>query len=601
VRRFSSCLVPITFVLVGLPLAAQHGSYSPRGSSTPKKYPSYSSMDTGFSARTRSNANEESKVEFRSQTVLVEVPTVVVDKQGNPVHSLTKEDFEVLENNKLQKLAIFEEISSSNQRLAPEATPANTFTNGFAATQKSHGVTVLLLDTINTPFLDQTYGRKELIGYLAANVDPGQAFALVVMTSKGVRVLHQVTQDPSLLLQTLQKLNGELPAMQSVDIDTQAAAVTTALGNSPVSYSAGMNSYSDLRDFVINGDAEIARLQQDRAIEATMRGFLDISWALSGIPGRKSLVWATGGFPFYIDSPGAVPGGYLSLLYERAMKAMNDAQVSIYPVDVRGLVNSSPSADVNTRVRAGRTASQQVMVRNWLQGSTIDTLRDFAEMTGGRAFYNTNDIANSIHRAAADSASYYVLSYYLDTANNTPGWRKLKVKVNRKSVDVRSRNGFFVTNATVNPALSLKLDLDIAVNSPFDCTGLPLSVQWTDAPPVDSKKTAATDANKTDKKKVAFLLRVAGSGVSIEPGTANRFNLDLLALAFTGKGTEIAANLEQNFTVSLADAQLPQFREQGVGCRHTLDLRPGKYTVRFVVRDNLSGRVGSISAPVTVD
>jgi hypothetical protein len=69
--------------------------------------------------------------------------------------------------------------------------------------------------------------------------------------------------------------------------------------------------------------------------------------SLSGVSGRKSLIWATGGFPFYIDSPAAVPGGYLSVLYERAMQSLNDAEVAVFPVDVRGLLNYSPTADVS--------------------------------------------------------------------------------------------------------------------------------------------------------------------------------------------------------------------------------------------------------------
>jgi VWFA-related protein len=532
--------------------------------------------------------------------VLVQVPVVVVDTQGNHVRGLSKDDFEVLENNKPQKIAVFKEFTSVNQRLLPEIGVPNTFTNGLGTADQPHSVTILVLDTINTPFLDQAYGRRELIHYLASNLDPGQTFALVILNSKGVCALHGFTEDPAVLVQALKKLNGELPVMEGTDIDTQALAATTSVGDIAVSSGNALSShaYTDLQDFVMRGDADIARLQQDRAIEATLRGFLDVSLGLSGIPGRKSLIWATGSFPFYLDSPGSVPGGYLSLLYERTMLAMNDAQISVYPVDVRGLVNTSPAADVSARLRVGSAASQQVAARNWLQGSTIDTLRDFAEMTGGKAFYNTNDLATSFHRAAADSASYYLVAYYLDTANRDPGWRKLRVKVHRKDVEVRSRNGFFVTNATVNPELSRKLDVSFAVNSPFESTGVPVSVEWTG---ISVPPAGAESEPKSNTKKVGFLLRVAGTGISIESGAANRLNLDLLAFAFTGKGTEPIANIAQNFDVSLPDKQLPQLREHGVGYRNTLDLPPGKYMVRFVVRDNLNGRVGSVSAPVTVN
>jgi VWFA-related protein len=556
-----------------------------------------SSLDTG-PTRNNSNAGDESKVDFLSQSVLVQVPVVVLDKQGAHLPGLTKDFFEILENGKPREIATFEEFKAISQPLVSAAETPSTFSNTTGNSRVPRNTTVIVLDTVNTPFLDQAYGRKELIRYLARNLDSGQALALAVLTSKGVRIAQNITQDPAALLQSVNRLAGELSTMEETGIDAQAQAAESTPGSFSSTVDAPsptLSSYITLRSFVLSGDAGLNRLQQDQAIEATMRGFLDISWALSGIPGRKSLIWATGSFPFYMNSPGAVPGGPLSALYERTMKALNDAQISVYPVDVRGLVNTN-SAPAAYRGPANSVA------RNWLHNSSVETLRDFAEMTGGVAFYSTNDIADSFHRAIADSASYYLVSYYLDTANRNPGWRKLKVKVNRKGVEVRSRNGFFVTNTTVNPALTLKLDLEFAIHSPFDSTGVPLSVQWTDMPlSVAKDPSTSKSVIQTDKKKVGFLLRVSGNGVEIETGTPNRLNLDLLAYAFTGKGEETAGNFAKNFEVALGDTQLPKFREKGLGYQETLDLPPGKYTVRFVVRDNLSGRIGSVSAPVTVN
>ena len=602
-RRF--CVIALALVLlVDLPMNGQRRGGRPQGfggksSNSPTNSP-FSSMTSPTEPVSHQNANQESKVEFRSQTVLVQVPVVVVDKQGNHIHGLTKDDFGVFEDNKEQKVAMFEELTSVAQRLLPAVAPANIFTNRLGTGDQPHNVIVFVLDSVNTPFLDQAYGRRELIRYLAHHIDPGQTFALVSLGRHGAHVLHGLTQDPASLVQVLNKLGGEIPAMQGVDSDTQALAATSVLGNAPTAVSgvplgSPINLYSDLQDWVVNGEAEMAKLQQDQAIESTMRGFLDVAWVLSGIPGRKSVIWATGGFPFYIDSPGAVPGGYLSTLYERAMQMMNDAQISVYPIDVRGLVNTSPSADVAARLRPGPAASQQLLARNWLQGSTIDTLRDFADMTGGRAFYNTNDIAGSFQRAAADSASYYLLAYYLDTTNRYPGWRKLKVKVKRENAEVRTRNGFFVTNATVNWDLSRKVDIGIALYSPFESTGIPMSVQWAGVIALD------TDKSVSAKKKVNFLVRIDGNSISIEPGAKHNLNLDLVAIAFPEKTSEPAANYSQTFAMPLSEDQLPIMREQGLRYRNGLDLAPGNYTVRFVVRDNVSGRVGSVSAPVTVN
>lgn len=608
-RRFGT-LVSV-FVLSALLLAVALALFAlpPRGGLSKAPPPQSPGSMTTNSTSDHPNANQEPKVEFHSETVLVQVPVVVVDKDGKHVTGLTKDDFEVLENGKAQKIASFEEITVAKSAAVANAMPLNSFSNTPSIGADATNLVVVMLDTVNTPFLDQAYGRKQLIRYLASNLEPGQSFALVALTSRGLRVIQNPTRDSNALLRSLSRLQGELSAMGDSDIDLQARAFADSSENFAMTVSLPsptVDSYVGLRDFALHGDMEIARVQQDRAIETTMLGFLGVAWALSGTTGRKSLIWATGGFPFYIDSPGAVPV-HEAALYERTMKALNDAQIAVYPVDVRGLVNTMPGA--SSRGATGAAAMRQVAARNWLQGSTLDTLRDFAQMTGGQAFFNTNDIAGSFHRAAADSAAYYSLAYYLDTSNRNPGWRKLKVKVNRKGVEVRTRNGFFVTNATANPTLSTKVDLAFAAHSPFDSTGVPLLVQWTDAhpdPKLSDKNLPVPNAEAgapkgADKKKVGFLLRVPGNGVSLESAATNRFDLDVIAYAFDNQETETPASFAKNFEGSLPQSQLAKFREKGFGFRHELDLAPGKYNVRFVVRDNISGRVGTLTAPVVVD
>jgi VWFA-related protein len=126
------------------------------------------------------------------------------------------------------------------------------------------------------------------------------------------------------------------------------------------------------------------------------------------------------------------------------MQSLNDAEVAVYPVDVRGLLNYSPTADVSYSPRniSGTAFARSLAARSWLQNSKIDTLRDFAEM---RAFYNSNDLVGGFKRAADDSSSYYLIGYYLDTKNDKPGWRQLKVKVHTPHTEVRARNGFFLS------------------------------------------------------------------------------------------------------------------------------------------------------------
>jgi VWFA-related protein len=533
------------------------------------------------------SAADEPRVEFRTQTVLVQVPVVVNDKSGKHLHGLNKEDFTLFENGKPVNIAAFEELTANSGPLVVPAVAPGQFRNLTLDGPQPRNVVVIALDTVNTPFLDQAYGRRELIRFLARNVDSGQVLALMLITSQGLKVVQGLTGDPARLAQALKKASGEISQLETVSTEAQADAAT---GDMPTTtFSPYADPLSALDSFVEYGDAVEAEFRQGNAIETTMNGFLGIALSLSGVPGRKSLIWATGGFPFSMDSPSTVPGGYLSLLYERTMLALNQAQVSVYPVDIRGLMNNSLFAEGN---RSGSVsavnASRQLTNRMWLQQSKFDTLNDFADMTGGKAFYNTNDLAGSFQRAADDAASYYMLGYYLDTHNNKPGWRTLKVKVGKKDVEIRARTGFFVTNSTMNPLLSRNLDIANALHSPIEGTGVPVTVQWLSVAAVG------------DKKKAVFLAHMPAGSLSFDPAGRDQLNFDFSALAYDKDGKE-AGQASLSFTKPVPEAQLASVRANGVDFRNTLQLTPGKYTVRFVVRDNVTGKVGSVTAPLTVN
>jgi VWFA-related protein len=527
------------------------------------------------------HADDERTLKFKSETVLIQVPAVVTDKSGNHVHSLSKDDFTILENGKPQRITTFEEIITSNARPATAQSAPGTFSNLVLDEQQPRAVTLIALDTINTPFLDQAYGRKELIKYLADHLESGQVLGLVVVGSKGVKVLSGLNGDPASLIAALKKASGEVSPMQAFSAEGQVVGA----GDHPSQLTGGSTPGEDptekLRQFIMNADALEGAYQQSRAIEDTMKAFLAIAWSLSGIPGRKSLIWATGGFPFPLDSPSSVPGGSESLLYERAMEALKNAQVSVYPVDVRGLVSSGGDITYN-----GDGSANNVMGRSGLQSSTIDTLKTFAEMTGGRAFYNSNDLASGFKRAADDSSTYYVLGYYMNTRNSKPGWRKLQVAVQRKDVEVRARTGYFVTNATVDPDLTHKADIGFALSSPFDSTGIAVTVKWQGTSPDGTKK------------KVAFALHLPAGGL-IDEADKNRFDVDFIAQASLNGTTVGSAGQTTKGTVPAAG--LAKIKADGIFYQNALELPPGNYAVRFVVRNNLSGQIGSVTAPLTVN
>jgi VWFA-related protein len=536
-----------------------------------------SPADTG----SLSSHASEGLLQFKSQTTIIQVPVVVTDKAGHHIHGLTEADFKVLENGKPQKIANFEEVIPAGSTL-PDAVPAaGTFTNVSSDENTPRALTVILLDEVNTPFLDQAHAREQLVKYLATHLQPTQPIGLMLISDKGLTTLSGFDTDPPALMAALKKASGHVSAMETYSNDAKAIAATGD-AQAPVSSGISPGDSPDLKiqQFMLRQNAVAASYSQARAIETTLRAFLQIAWSLSGTPGRKSLVWVTGSFPFYLDSFTSVPGdNSLRALYERTLQALNDAQISIYPVDARGVLSDATYSGANTGSLVPATASDSA------RQSSIDSLKTFAAMTGGVAYYNTNDLSGAYGRAVQDSSSYYLLSYYLDHHDNKMGWRKLQVEVSHKEAEVRARAGFLVTKVSANPEVTQKADLDLALNSPFESTGIPIAERWEGV------------LEKGPKKEIGFVLKVPATGV-IDEADKNYVDLEVVAQAMN-KGA-VAGTVSQQFKGNIVPETLAKLKTDGVLYRNFFELAPGDYQVHFVVRDNLSGRIGSLIVPLTV-
>jgi hypothetical protein len=376
----------------------------------------------------------------------------------------------------------------------------------------------------------------------------------------------------------LTKLSGNLPDAEGFGLSPEAFTGAPESVSRNAVRSIGITPQAAANNLLRQESINEATVQQERAIDETARAFLSIAWSLAGIPGRKSLIWASGSFPFYVDQSSPEPENpALSRLYRRTMEALTDAQVSVYPVDVRGLTtNMQPVGGVQGAVN-----------RSMFLKSTLHNLMDFAEMTGGRAFYNSNDLAAGFREGVEDSSSYCVLGYYLSAQDVKPGWRKLHVLVQHSEWEVRSRSGFFAGYATFNPGPIQKADETFAMISPFDSTGVPLLLRW----------NLPTDKN-SHERNVKFAVIVPAASV-IEESDVNRFDIDFLWQAT--KGDALVTKDAHSVKGALNAENLAKIKREGVFYKNALKLKPGSYQVRVVVRDNLSGRIGSLTAPLAVN
>ena len=143
-------------------------------------------------------------------------------------------------------------------------------------------------------------------------------------------------------------------------------------------------------------------------VAVTLQALKTLAGNISDAPGVKSIVWITGGFPQIQSYNRAI---------KRALNRINEANVAIYPVDARGLMLSSG-------------------VRN------IGTLEQFANATGGEAYYNRNDVSTLIEMASEASRSAYMVGFYL--SDNDRGFHELKVQVNRRGAELHYRRSYSI-------------------------------------------------------------------------------------------------------------------------------------------------------------
>jgi VWFA-related protein len=527
---------------------------------------------------------------FTSKPTFVLVPVVVTDREGRAVSSLKKEDFQVQENGKDQKVTSLEEIKPIATPLSRPAMPSNEITNHTSAEAAPRRLVIIAFDLVNTPFLDQARARQAVVDHLSKSIEPDCLYQLVAIGINGAQILHDYTQETAPLVEALKAVGSRFPANNGVDADA-IRTVSTDPGLTSVSTvlvtPQNTPDLASLARFIEAGaEQTYAQWHAADAASSTLQAFLQIAQRASGIPGRKSLIWITGSFPFTIDPGSAsINEGLPFAAYQHTMQLLEQQLISVYPVDARGLVPTEPDASVHLTRRNDTRVSLQLADASRRNLDTLDTMRAFADMTGGRAYINTNDTRGAIREAAQDGSDYYMLSYAVDKSDRRQGWRKITVKVG--DYDVRARHGYFLTQTTMDPSTTASYDVDSALKSPFDYTGIPVKVVL-EAP-----------VSQGNKRKVTFAMTMPPKATSVDNTDNNHLRVDIAYAVWTATGQD-AGHKGTFYNLNLNPAQLQMIETQGLGYGDTIELAPGSYKLRVVVRDDLTGQIGSVQAPLDI-
>jgi VWFA-related protein len=529
---------------------------------------------------------QTSAATITSSSELVLIPAVVNNGSGSHISGLKKEDFVLKQDGKPRPVAIFEEVKTNTARVRRAEGEHQTFSNIEPDIAEYHRLSIIVLDFVNTPPLDQANARSALVKFLTEVANSGEPMCLLALTRSGLTLLHDFTDDPKLLAEGLNRVASDTPLIHEGVVDP----------HHPPPSGIGALLTKLIRE-QLQSEAQQASLENKLAASITVQALQQIAKAFRGLPGRKSLIWASSGFPFSL-SPGeplmcepACPvhgRDEMQLSYDTLWKLMSDAQVAIYSVDLRTITSILPMSTGGMRPSdAGDPQFDIEAKAHEKEFDTDSTLRLFAENTGGRAFMGGGNLIQSFHQAIEDDSSYYMLGYYVSPNNTKPGWHNLSVAVHAKGAQIRYRNSFFLSRDT--SASSAQQEIRLALASPIDFTGIPVSVTWTEREP----------GKVPGKTLVHFELVLPANFAAVDDSDQNHMVVDIAAVAKNPNGDAVA-DAAKRIDAHLKPEGLEQIQHNGMTYRGALQLPPGNYTVHFAVRDAIGNRTGSVAALINV-
>ncbi|HFB97541.1 MAG TPA: VWA domain-containing protein, partial [Bryobacterales bacterium] len=258
-------------------------------------------------------------------TRLIQVHVIARTADGKPVANLTRDDFTLLDEGRQEPITFFTVETALPSSELPAPLPPNTFSNRLDRLAGATSVTAILFDGLNTPMTDQAYARRQIVRFLR-ELPENQKVALYAL-GRGLVVLQDFTSDAQSLIRALEAYQGDL---------SFAAEEAIGRGAPP----GVIRFHGWLQELKLN---LIEHYRKDRALR-TIRSLEAIAHHVQRVPGRKNLIWVSGSFPVWIarDSvplprkPRPGPQRFRPEV-ERAARALNNANLAVYPVDARGL------------------------------------------------------------------------------------------------------------------------------------------------------------------------------------------------------------------------------------------------------------------------
>ncbi|MGA2653431.1 MAG: VWA domain-containing protein [Terracidiphilus sp.] len=537
-------------------------------------------------------------------TRLVDVSLVADDKKGHPVSGLKAEDVEVYDNGRKQEIKHFNPVEAVSpgasgtpmdaRELMFSNRTADTAAGSSSTPQTDAGATILLIDESHIAWSDMSHARAQMLKFLATT-HPDERIGLYTMTSLGFRVLAEVTTDHAAVSALLCKwMPTAQSASQAQDEETRTRQQFETVRNASDLGSVNGNQL-DTPDSLSPVDPQLLTMGSNPA-RASLIILVGVARRLGAVAGHKNLVWFSSDNVFADSRDQEVRidknSNTLDSFALRAQEAMNDAHVAVYPFDVSQLETSAITADIQHRAvelnptnpqagtipidhTGGRDKAEMLEDIHPIQWP----VRQVAEATGGRAIRRAGDLAAALSQIVDDGQATYLLSFSPDQqADGQYHAITVKLNSNQHGLTLHYRTGYLYTK---EPA-TLKDRFQQAVWQPADANELTVTT-----------KVFRMDAGANLK------INIAAGGLDVER-QPDRW-MDTLDVFFIQRDDPgLHAEVEgQTLGLRLKPSTYQQLLSTGIPYEHAIQLKRGVASLRILVVDKNSGRMGSVTIPVS--
>jgi VWFA-related protein len=524
---------------------------------------------TPIAAAQDASAAQQDNYVFKANAELVLTNVVVRDaKTGEFVRGLKQSDFTVSENGKAQQ------ISSFDFQTVDMATPLKEATiSGLAVgvngpgtkaavvakpeDLRNHRLIVMFFDLTSMQPEDLDRCVKAARDFLTNKMQPADLVALVSL-DQTLKVDRDFTSDKAVLANEVGIYNGT-----EGQGFAQGATANTNQVEDTTGYTPDESEYNDL-----NTDRELFALRA-------------ISKSLEKITEKKSLLYFSGG----ISRDGIENQASLRAAINSAVRA----NLSIYSVDTRGLQAISPLGDASTGSTRGSGAFNGAALTNNMNANfaTQEVMATLSSDTGGKAFFDSNDFAPAFAQVQRDTSAYYAIGFHSTNPARDGKYRKLTIKINRPGMKLEYRPGYYApADFKHSGREDRERELDEQLTSDLPATDVAV---YLDA------MYFRLDENRFF---VPVSLIVPGSQIPfVKGGDKDKATLDIIGEVIDEVKRPIG-NARESVKLNLDPAL--QTRQKNIEYTTSFNLPPGKYHLKFVVRENQAGRMGSFEADITL-